>query len=142
MWACLLLSSSGSPSSGDEDGDLEENDSDKISLGEISNLSLLLADCDTVGENIDVSTEIQQDLQDILISHCVCMEREYLSVLCSILSPLLRSHNSFSKEMASTCFGTIASEFSPLLSMKAAAFEVAIDSVHSRYFFSQIIVIL
>ena len=101
-------------------------------LGEIDNMSLLIAECNAIAENIDVTSGMRQNLQEILTLYCRRKEIDYNPVYCNILSPLLRSHKSFTKELASTCLHALASEFSPLLGMKAPAFEMALDSVHTR----------
>jgi hypothetical protein len=116
----VLLTGSNSPK------DVEEHNL----LGELDNISSLIADCDVMAK--DSSLERRQNLEDILTLYCRRKDIDYNSVYCNILSPLICSYNSFTKELASTCFDALASEFCPLLSMKAPAFEMALDSVHTR----------
>jgi hypothetical protein len=129
VW-CLLLTGS---CSSFEDPELGDTQRLSTLASELRNHGQLLTDCQAVVSKNDTAAGsiLQEDLQDILILYCTRREREYSSVLCSLLTPLLSAPNPFSKEMASSCFYSLASEFAPLLSLDYASMDTALGTVHS-----------
>jgi hypothetical protein len=129
VW-CLLLTGS---CTSFEDPELGDTQRLSTLASELRNHGLLLTDCQAVvnKDNVAAGSMLQEDLQDILILYCTRREREYSSVLCNLLTPLLSAPNPFSKEMASSCFYSLASEFAPLLSLDYASMDTALGTVHS-----------
>ena len=130
VWSVLLT---GSCSSFD---DAELRDTQNLStLGsDLVNYGQLVSDCETIVKRDDASAgglNLQNDLQDILILYCTRREREYNSVMCQMLLPLMLIPSSFTKESASSCFYSFSSEFTPLLSLDNSIQRTAIETVHS-----------
>ena len=130
VWSVLLT---GSCSSFD---DAELRDTKKLSaLGtDLVNYGQLVSDCEATVKRDDESAgglNLQNDLQDILILYCTRREREYNSVMCQMLLPLMLVPSSFTKESASSCFYSFSSEFTPLLSLDNSIQRTAIETVHS-----------
>ena len=130
VWSVLLT---GSCSSID---DAELRDTQKLSAmgSDVVNHEQLMIDCEAIVKRDDASTggpNLQNDLKDILILYCTRREREYNSVMCQMLLPLMLLPSSFSKEAASSCFYSFASEFTPLLSLDSTFQGAAIQTMHS-----------
>ena len=133
VWCVLLTGSCTSF----QDAELKDTQRMSALASVLPNIGTLLADCEAAAKsanrNVDGihGSKVQEDMQDILILYCSRREKEYSTVLCHLLSPLLLGSNSFSKEMASFCFYTLASVFAPLLSLDNTLLQVALSTVHS-----------
>ena len=133
VW-CLLLTGYCSQS---EDVELEDFESNSFTRSNFSNRRAMLSDCESVTAShfSDMSSssslQFKQHLVDILTLYCIRKERNYSSVLCSVLAPLLLPPNNLPKGLASSCFYSLASEFLPLLSLSSAELEPTLDLVHS-----------
>ena len=129
---CSLLTGD---SSINEDPELEDTEGLSLLASKFSNHAGIMSDCDIMTSitycDESSSSRIRQDLKDIITLYCIRKERQYSSVLCSLLAPLLLAPNSFSKELSSACFYCLVSDFVPLLSLQSSGIEAALKTVHS-----------
>ena len=129
---CSLLTGD---SSINEDPELEDTEGLSLLASKFNNHAGMISDCNIMTSisycDESSSSRIRQDLQDIITLYCIRKEREYSSVLCSLLAPLLLAPNSFSKELSSSCFYCLVSDFVPLLSLQSSGIEAALRTVHS-----------
>lgn len=118
-----------------EDPELEDSDGLSSLASKIDNYEEMISDCNSVTAepycDVPASSQVTQDLQDILTLYCIRKERKYSSLLCSVLAPLLLAPNSLSKEQSSSCFYSLVSDFFPLLNLQPPGIEAALYTVHS-----------